>query len=80
MSKFVMWSAIIVVTIALVFCGLYWSQTVKVRENITSQSDEEYILMILKQKGADDCVLRPVSEGVWSCTEFKTGKIFMVRR
>jgi hypothetical protein len=75
-----MWSAIVVVTIALVFCGMYWSQTVKVRENITSQSDEEYILMILKQKGADDCVLRPISEGVWSCTEFKTGKIFMVRR
>jgi len=58
MSRFVTWSAIIVVTIALVFCGLYWSQAVKVRENITSQSDEEYILMILKQKGADDCVLR----------------------
>jgi hypothetical protein len=80
MSRFVTWSAIIVVTIALVFCGLYWSQAVKVRENITSQSDEEYILMILKQKGADDCVLRLISEGVWSCTEFKTGKIFMVRR
>jgi len=80
MSRFIMWSAIVVVTIALVFCGMYWSQTVKVRENITSQSDEEYILMILKQKGADDCVLRPISEGVWSCTEFKTGKIFMVRR
>jgi hypothetical protein len=80
MSRFVTWSAIIVVTIALVFCGLYWSQAVKVRENITSQSDEEYILMILKQKGADDCVLRLISEGVWSCIEFKTGKIFMVRR
>jgi len=80
MSRFITWSAIIVVTIALVFCGLYWSQTVKIRQNITSQSDEEYILMILKQKGADDCVLRPISEGVWSCTEFKTGKIFMVRR
>lgn len=80
MSRFVTWSAIVVVTIALVFCGLYWSQAVKVRENITSQSDEEYILMILKQKGADDCVLRPISEGVWSCTEWKSGKVFMVRR
>jgi len=29
---------------------------------------------------ADDCVLREVRPGVWSCTEFKSGKIFMVRR
>ena len=80
MSRFITWSAIIVVTIALVFCGLYWSQTVKIRQNITSQSDEEYILMILKQKGADDCVLTPISEGVWACKEWKSGKVFMVRR
>jgi hypothetical protein len=80
MSRFVTWSAIIVVTIALVFCGMYWSQMVKVRENITSQSDEGYILMILKQKGADDCVLTPISEGVWACKEWKSGKVFMVRR
>lgn len=80
MSKFVTWSAIIVVTIALVFCGLYWAQTVKPRENITSLSDEEYILMVLKLKGADDCVLTPIREGVWACKEWKTGKVFMVRR
>ena len=80
MSRFVTWSATIVVTIALVFCGLYWSQSVKVRQNITSQSDEEYILMVLKQKGADDCVLTPISEGAWSCKEWKSGKVFMVRR
>ena len=29
---------------------------------------------------AADCVLREVRAGVWSCTEFKSGKIFMVRR
>ena len=80
MARFITWSAIIVVTIALVFCGMYWSQTVKVRENITSLSDEEYILMVLKQKSADDCVLTPISEGVWACKEYKSGKVFMIRR
>ena len=29
---------------------------------------------------ADDCVLREVRAGVWSCTEWKSGKVFMVRR
>ena len=29
---------------------------------------------------ADDCVLTPISENVWACKEFKSGKIFMVRR
>ncbi len=80
MERFVRISAIIVVTLALVFCGLYWSQTVKVRQDIMSKSDEDYILMVLRQKAADDCVLTPISENVWACKEFKSGKIFMVRR
>ena len=80
MERFVRISAIIVVTLALVMCGLYWSQMTKVRQDIMSKSDEDYILMVLRQKAADDCVLRPVSEGVWSCTERRTGKVFMVRR
>jgi hypothetical protein len=80
MERFVKWAAIIVTTIALVMCGLYWSQTVKVRQDIMSKSDEDYILMVLRQKSADDCVLREVRAGVWSCTERRTGKIFMVRR
>lgn len=80
MKRFVRISAIIVVTLALVFCGLYWSQTVKVRQDIMSKSDEDYILMVLRQKAADDCVLTPISENVWACKEFKSGKIFMVRR
>lgn len=80
MERIVKWSSIIIVTLALVMCGLYWSQTVKIRQDIMSKSDEEYILMVLRQKSADDCVLREVRPGVWSCTEFKSGKIFMVRR
>jgi len=80
MERFVRISAIIVVTLALVMCGLYWSQMTKVRQDIMSKSDEEYILMVLRQKSADDCVLTPISEGVWACKEFKSGKIFMVRR
>lgn len=80
MERFVKISAIIVVTLALVFCGLYWSQTVKVRQDIMDKSDEDYILMVLRQKAADDCVLTPISENVWACKEFKSGKIFMVRR
>ncbi len=80
MERFIKISVVTVVTLALVFCGLYWSQTVKIRQDIMSKSDEDYILMVLRQKAADDCVLTPISEGVWSCTEFKSGKIFMVRR
>ena len=80
MERFVRISAIIVVTLALVMCGLYWSQTVKVRQDIMSKSDEDYILMVLRQKAADDCVLTPISEGVWACKEWKSGKVFMVRR
>ena len=80
MERIVKWSSIIIITLALVFCGLYWSQTVKVRQDIMSKSDEDYILMVLRQKAADDCVLTPISEGVWACKEFKSGKIFMVRR
>ena len=80
MERFIKISTIIVVTLVLVFCGLYWSQTVKVRQDIMSKSDEDYILMVLRQKAADDCVLTPISEGVWACKEWKTGKVFMVRR
>ena len=80
MERFIKWSSIIIITIALVMCGLYWSQMTKVRQDIMSKSDEDYILMVLRQKAADDCVLREIRPGVWSCTEWKTGKIFMVRR
>ena len=80
MERFVRISAIIVVTLALVFCGRYWSQMTKVRQDIMSKSDEDYILMVLRQKAADDCVLTPISENVWACKEWKTGKVFMVRR
>ena len=80
MERFVKISTIIVVTLALVFCGIYWSQTVKIRQDIMSKSDEDYILMVLRQKAADDCVLTPISENVWACKEWKTGKVFMVRR
>ena len=80
MERFIKISVVTVVTLALVFCGLYWSQTVKVRQDIMSKSDEDYILMVLRQKAADDCVLTPISENVWACKEWKSGKIFMVRR
>ena len=80
MERFIKISTIIVVTLVLVMCGLYWSQMTKVRQDIMSKSDEDYILMVLRQKAADDCVLTPISENVWACKEFKSGKIFMVRR
>ena len=80
MERFIKISVVTVVTLALVFCGLYWSQMTKVRQDIMSKSDEDYILMVLRQKAADDCVLTPISENVWACKEWKTGKVFMVRR
>ena len=80
MERFIKLASIIIVTLALVMCGLYWSQMTKVRQDIMSKSDEDYILMVLRQKSADDCVLREIRPGVWSCTEWKSGKVFMVRR
>ena len=44
MERFIKISTIIVVTLALVFCGLYWSQMTKVRQDIMSKSDEDYII------------------------------------
>ena len=80
MESFIKWSSIFVVVFALILCGLYWVQRPIPLSRNVSVSDEEYILMVLRQKAADDCVLREVRAGVWSCTEWKTGKIFMVRR
>ena len=80
MESFIKWSSIFVVVFALILCGIYWSQMTKVRQDIMSKSDEDYILMVLRAKNADDCVLTPISENVWACKEWKTGKIFMVRR
>ena len=80
MERFIKWSSIFIVVFALVLCGLYWSQMTKVRQDIMSKSDEDYILLVLRQKAADDCVLREIRPGVWSCTEWKSGKVFMVRR
>ena len=80
MERFIKWSSIFIVVFALVLCGLYWVQRPIPLSRNVSVSDEEYILMVLRQKAADDCVLREIRPGVWSCTEWKTGKIFMVRR
>ena len=80
MESFIKWSSIFVVVFALILCGLYWVQRPIPLSRNVSVSDEEYILMVLRQKAADDCVLREIRPGVWSCTEWKSGKIFMVRR
>lgn len=80
MERFVTISTIIVVTIALVFVALHCSQRREFRQELASMSDLEYIQVNLSSRAADDCVLTPVSPGVWSCKEFKTGKVFMVRR
>ena len=80
MESFIKWSSIFVVVFALILCGLYWVQRPIPLSRNVSVSDEEYILMVLRAKHADDCVLREIRPGVWSCTEWKTGKIFMVRR
>ena len=79
-EKMVKWSAIIVVVLVLVFVGLYCAQQKPIQQEMMSKSDEDYILTVLLAKSVDDCTLRPISDGVWSCTEFKSGKIFMVRR
>ena len=80
MERSIKWSSIFIVVFALVLCGLYWVQRPIPLSRNVSVSDEEYILMVLRQKAADDCVLREVRAGVWSCTEWKSGKVFMVRR
>lgn len=80
LEKMAKWSAIIVAVLVLVFIGLYWSQQKPIQQEMMNKSDEDYILTVLRAKSVDDCTLRPISDGVWSCTEFKSGKIFMVRR
>ena len=80
MERFIKWSSVFIVVFAIVLCGLYWVQRPIPLSRNVSVSDEEYILMVLRQKAADDCVLREIRPGVWSCTEWKTGKIYMVRR
>jgi hypothetical protein len=80
MERFVKYSTIVVIVIALTFIGLYlWQRPIPLTRNV-SISDEDYILMTLRAKHADDCVLREIRPGVWSCTERRTGRIFMVRR
>ena len=70
MERFVKISTIIVITLALVFCGLYWSQMTKVRQDIMSKSDEDYILMVLRQKAADAfCFLQEVDEFTARCRD-----------
>ncbi len=80
MERFVTVATIIIVTIALVFIALHVTQRREFRQELASLSDLEYIQNDLSVRAADDCILRPVSEGVWSCKEFKTGKVFIVRR
>ena len=80
MERFVKYSTIVVIVIALTFIGLYlWQRPIPLARDV-SVSDEQYIIMVLRQKAADDCVLREIRPGVWSCTEWKSGKVFMVRR
>ena len=80
MERFVTISTIIIVVIALVFVALHVTQRREFRQELASLSDIEYIQNNLSARAADDCVLTPVSPGVWSCKEFKTGRVFIVRR
>lgn len=80
MDRFVTVATIIVVVIGLIFMALHITQRREFRHELASLSDLEYIQNNLSARAADDCVLTPVSPGVWSCKEFKTGKVFIVRR
>jgi hypothetical protein len=67
----------VVIVLAAIF--FHSCQRQKLTAEITSLSDENYLLNVLSIRGADDCKVMAI-EGGWKCTEFKSGKIFIVRR
>ncbi|MEN6433883.1 MAG: hypothetical protein ABFD06_13640 [Smithella sp.] len=67
-----------IVVLAAIF--LHSCQRQALKAEIMQLSDEQYILNNLKLRNADDCKLSVVGDGVWSCKEFKSEKIFIVRR
>jgi hypothetical protein len=67
-----------VVVVLAVIC-FHCCQRQKLRAEISQLSDVEYAMNNLKLRNADDCRMTQI-EGGWKCTEFKTGKVFIVRR
>lgn len=80
MERIINWATAMVVIVLLIMLGWYWATQKPIEREIMSQSDEEYVIMSLRQKAAGDCVLTKVRAGVWACRERESGKIFMIRR
>ena len=79
-ERIINWATVITIAIFLTMIGWYFVTQKPIERELMSKSDEEYILMVLRQKAADDCVLTKVRDGVWACREQETGKVYMVRR
>lgn len=70
-----MTSLAVIVTIGVV--GLHFNERQLYREEIAMTSlDRDYLLMVLKKRSADDCIVEPTGYG-WKCTDFK-GRVYKV--
>lgn len=72
----VTWVFVIVVVVAVF---LHNCQRQQWKAEIMGMSDEQYLTVQLAARNAEDCHVTPTDNG-WRCVEFKTGKIFIVRR
>jgi hypothetical protein len=70
------WLFVIVVVVAVF---LHNCQHQKLKAELTGLSDEQYLTVQLAARNADDCHVTPI-DGGWRCEEFKTGKIYIVKR
>lgn len=72
-----MTSLMVIVTIG--FFGLHHNKPQYDREEVAMTSlDRDYLLMVLKKKSADDCIIEQAAYG-WKCTDFK-GRVYKVIR
>lgn len=65
----------VITTIGVV--GLHYNERNLFREElIMTSTDRDYLLMVLKKRSADDCIVEPTGYG-WKCTDFK-GRVYKV--
>lgn len=70
------WVFVVLVLAAIL---LHSCERQKLKAEIMSLSDEQYLINVLRVRAADDCKVTPIENG-WRCVEFRTGRIFIVRR
>jgi hypothetical protein len=71
-------TAMVFIVVA-VLVGVHYNERKSFQEEINMISSErEYLLMALKKRSADDCIVEPAPYG-WKCTDFK-GRVYKITR